>query len=335
MLAKPSLHNGADEPDQQTPKNKRMKKIILTILILQVVYSCGPQGKSQWNGDNVEKEQHINTPDTLSFNITSGNNIIFKAVLDKQDTLDLYFDTGGTELVLKHSSIKHKTSLLKGKNENYKEENYVPLEGLYSLSLNELGWEDLTIYPTTFGPKEADGHFGWNLFEDKIVELDYDQQLMILHSTFSGSLEEYSKMKIEYINTLFCVQGTINIGEKEYSNRYLFDSGFQRAVILDKDLRQKSNFPENLPTIKESRVKNAAGIEFVNKVVEIDKFCFESNCVSQVPIQLLSTPNPARFETHILGNELLKRFNTILDFQNDFVYLKPNSLMNLSYQDAS
>ena len=75
-------------------------------------------------------------------------------------------------------------------------------------------------------------------------------------------------------------------------------------------------------------------VKFVNQVVEIEKICFDKSCASQVPVQLLSTPNPARFETHILGGELLKRFNTILDFQNGFVYMKPNSLMSLPYNDA-
>lgn len=193
----------------------------------------------------------------------------------------------------------------------------------------------MTIYPSKVGPDEAAGHFGWNLFEDKIVELDYEKQLMIVHSTFSGNLEGYAKMEIEYINTLFCIRSSIQISEQEYPNRYLFDSGFQRAIVMDKDLRLKSNFPDDLPVIKESKLRNGAGTEFVNRVVVVDKVCFDKICASQVPVQLLSTPNPARFETHILGNELLKRFNTILDFQNDLVYMKPNSLMTLPYKDAS
>jgi len=157
---------------------------------------------------------------------------------------------------------------------------------------------------------------------------------MIIHSSFSESLEEYVKLEIEYINTLFCIKGNIQVGEDNFPNRYLFDTGFQRAIVMDKDLRQKSNFPDKLPVIKESVLRNSAGTKFVNRVVEVDKICFDSACANQVPVQLLSTPNPARFETHILGNELLKRFNTIFDFKNGFVYMKQNSLMKLPYKDS-
>ncbi|MEO0403471.1 MAG: hypothetical protein AAF193_01230 [Bacteroidota bacterium] len=85
--------------------------------------------------------------------------------------------------------------------------------------------------------------------------------------------------------------------------------------------------------IKESKLVNGQGTEFVNRVVNVDAFCFDQSCANQVPVQLLSTPNPAQFETHILGNELLKRFNTVLDFQSGYVYMKPNSLMSTSYSD--
>lgn len=306
-----------------------MKNLILVLLAVQMMFSCTLADKSK------TVEAVSNHPDTLAFELTNANNIIFKTVLNETDTLDLFLDTGGTDLVLKHSVIKEKTTLLDGKNENYTEENYVPLEDVHSIALGHLKWDSLTIYPTTLLPEEADGHFGWNLFEEKVVELDYEKNRMIVHTSFSGNLEEYAKMEIEYINTLFCIKGNMHVGENNYSNRYLFDSGFQRAVVLDKNLTKEAKFPDDLPVIKESRLRNSEGTEFINRVVEIDHICFDNICANQVPVQLLSTPNPARFKTHILGNELLKRFNTLLDFQNGFVYLKPNSLMNLPYKDAS
>ena len=314
-------------------KNEVFLIVILSMFSLFLCCNSAEQSQIKKN-DKPEKLANVKS-DTLHFELTEGNNILFDAVINKTDTLELFWDTGGTSLVLKHSAIKERTTLLENKNTTYKEVNYEPLEELNSLTLGNMSWDSLTIYPTSLLPEEADGHFGWNLFEGKIVELDYEKNMMIVHHTFSNSLKSYAKLEIEYINTLFCIQGEIQIGERIYSNRYLFDSGFQRAVVLDKELRKESNFPDSLPVIKESRIRNSAGTEFVNQVVEINKICFADICTNQVPVQLLSTPNPARFKTHILGNELLKRYNTVLDFQNNFVYMKPNALMNLPYKDAS
>lgn len=323
--------------------SKKILGLLLAILVhFQAIsndFSSKGFGSQKGLNEKLEYNRNKNiTPssDTLNFHITAANNIVFQAVLEGTDTLDLFFDSGGSNIVLSHSAIKEKTTLLDGKrNRKYKEENYVPLKGSYSLQLGNSTFDKLTIYPVGLIPQEADGHFGWNLFKDKIVELDYENKRMIIHSTFSGELDSYSKLEIEYINTLFCIKGSVQVGDNSYSNRYLFDLGFQRAVVMDKDLRSTSHFPDTLPVIKESVLRNSAGTKFVNRVVQVDNICFGESCTNQVPVQLLSTPNPARFETHILGGELLKRFNTVLDFQNGYVYMKPNSLMTLPYKDAS
>jgi len=313
---------------------KKQHYIIVKILQLVIILSaCLIFFQCDLSSQKTELQNTIHS-DTLSFEITDANNIIFKSVLDEKDTLDLYLDTGGTELVLKHSAIKERTSLLDGKNEDYQEVNYDPLEGVYSLSLNQLSWDSLTIYPTSLLPKEADGHFGWNLFDGKIVELDYENKWMIVHDSLPEISSSYAKMEIEYINTLFCINTQLEVAGRKFSNRYLFDTGFQRAVVMDRELRIEDDFPTDLDVLKESRLRNSEGTEFINQVVEVDKICFDTQCASKLPVQLLSTPNPARFKTHILGNELLKRFNTFLDFQDHHVYLKANNLIDEAYKDA-
>ena len=310
-----------------------MKQLWTIFLISCVLVACHSDTEKQSDHPENETTAPIRTADTLSFVLSPENNIIFDAILDGKDTLSLFFDSGGTDLVMTHESIRNRSSLLVGKNPNYEGENYDPLESPSSLSIGSLTWDELTIYPTAVGPAEADGHFGRNLFEDRIVELDYDKNIMIVHTELPAVPEGYSSHPIEYSHTLFCIQGVIRVNGQEFSDRYLFDTGFQRALLLDKTLREQSNFPTDLPVIKESKLRNSAGTEFVNQVVHIDEICFDNSCATRVPTQLLSTPNPARFETHILGNELLKRFNTILDFQNDVVYLRPNSLMGEMYRD--
>lgn len=301
----------------------------LLLLALFILNSC-----EQVNSNHQQKEISI-TRDSIPFEVSAANNIIFKCVLNEVDSIDLFFDTGGTELVMLHEAIKNNTTLLKDKNHNYKEEDFEPLEHNNTLTLGNLSWDSLSIYPVGTGPLEADGHFGWDLFENKIIELNYDKNILVTHPSLPQSLDGYAKMEIEYTHTLFCIQSQININGKSFPNRYLFDTGFQRALLLDKDLRKESNFPTDLPVIKESRLRNSEGTLFVNQVVNAHQFCFDKICTDNVPTQLFSTPNPARFKTHILGNELLKRFNTVFDFQNNYVYLKPNSLISLPYADAS
>jgi hypothetical protein len=60
--------------------------------------------------------------------------------------------------------------------------------------------------------------------------------------------------------------------------------------------------------------------------VEAPLFRLNGFPASNVPALILSNKNPVGFEINFLGNGLLKRFNMILDFKNDYLYLKPNKL---------
>ena len=308
---------------------KRDTIAALAILLTSILWGC-----TEPSANSSQTEPSIQT-DSIPFELTPANNIKFKAQLNGKDSLDLFFDTGGTELVLTFDAIRNRTSLLDDYEGEYVEEDYELLGDLNSLSMGGLSWDSLTVFPARIGPEGTDGHFGWDLFEGRIVELNYDAGVMVLHSSLPGLSSDYAKLDIEYTHTLFCIPGNLKVEGATFADRYLFDTGFQRAIVMDRELRAEENFPDSLPVIKEARLKNSKGTEFVNRVVLVDQICYGSACAKQVPVQLISTPNPARFKTHIAGNELLKRFNAVLDFQNGHVYLKANSLMDLPYADAS
>jgi hypothetical protein len=62
-------------------------------------------------------------------------------------------------------------------------------------------------------------------------------------------------------------------------------------------------------------------------------FIFGNYELKQVPIYLEC---PAEHDpgTGVLGMDLLKRFNTIIDYQNNLIWLKPNHLVNSPYKQS-
>jgi hypothetical protein len=266
--------------------------------------------------------QNPETHDTIKFTLTEFNNIKIKAVLNKADTLNLMFDSGTTGLLLTNDAIRNKTHLASNTNADN------------TLSIGNLSWDSLQVYPVELSGQGTDGRFGWDLFDGKIVEIDYDKSIFIVHSKLSGINKEYSKFNIEYTHTLFCIQGELQIKNKKYKNRFLFDNGYQRTAMLDTMLMNEQNYPRDLEVIKKVIMRNGQGKEIPVITVNNERLNLGNQELLNVPVQLMATANPARFKTHILGNEVLKRFNTILDFQNNLVYLKPNSLIGLPYKDA-
>jgi hypothetical protein len=302
---------------------------LLLCLLAIMLSACNNQKKS------ALLAAKSNVKAVIPFEISEGNNIIFKTVLNGKDTLDLFFDTGSTDIILRHAAVQTETTTLMETTESYNRADFEQFGNANTLTLENLFFDSLRVFPVGVGPEDAAGHFGWDIFKGAIVELNYDQKQLILYENMPVNLKSYVKLPLEFIKTLFCIQGNITVNDQSFSGRYLFDSGFQKALLLDKEINLKTNFPDSLPVIKESKLRNSRGDVFINKIVSVDAICFGAICAQNVPTHLLDLPNPASFETHILGNDLLKRFNTIFDFKSGFIYMKPNSLMGLPYADAS
>jgi hypothetical protein len=126
-------------------------------------------------------------------------------------------------------------------------------------------------------------------------------------------------------------KGKINIKNKSYNGQFSLDTGYQKALLLDSVLMHEQSFPKDLKLLKVNKLRNGAGDTFITKVLEL---VIVKEALYKLPVQLLNTANPVGFKIHILGNEVLKRFNTILDFKNMTIYFQKNNLFNMPYSDA-
>jgi hypothetical protein len=257
--------------------------------------------------------------DTLRFVLTAFNNLKFRAILNRTDTLNLMFDSGTTGLLLTRECMKRKIHSL----DVEKDKNILQVGGLT--------WKDMRVYPVELSGQETDGRFGWDLFDGKVVEIDYDRCLFIVHTGRPEMAGGYSKLKMDYRHNVFCIDAVLQVKNKKYKGRFLFDNGYQRTIMLDTLMMKEQHFPNDLKVIKRVIMKNGQGMDIPVITVNNEKFTIGKESFLNIPVQLMATTNPARFKTHILGNEVLKRFNTVLDFQSNLVYLKPNKLIGLPY----
>ena len=263
--------------------------------------------------------------DTIHFKLTDFNNISVQAVLNKKDTLSLLFDTGAIDFYLTKEAIK-KFLNPNGAQLTMKDiaDNYFEIENLF--------WENQQIYPIETTGQENDGMFGWNAFDGKILEIDYDRKIMLVHSKLPKMSSDYEKFQMELMKEHFCIFLDSEVNGKKYKNRYLFDTGFQKAIILDDEILKDNNLQsENFVLLNETKMINSQKQEIPFKTVLIDKLYVGKYILSKIPSQINSYNQPAGFKTNFLGNDILKRFNAIIDFQTNVVYLKPNNLYDEKY----
>ncbi|MCC9066417.1 retroviral-like aspartic protease family protein [Flavobacterium piscisymbiosum] len=264
--------------------------------------------------------------DSISMKINEQNTIYVEAVFNETDTLVLNFDTGTTELILIYNVLKNKNKI-KSATQLYN----TP----YNLKIGTNNYK-VKVYDAELTGHGTDGRFGWDLFKNKIVELNYDKNLMVVHSILPDYVEknkEFTKLNMEFIEDLLLVVSEIKQSNVVNKNVFLFDTGYQRTAMLDNDLMAQGKFPaEKMEVIKKVIMKGAQGNEIPVITSNLEMLKIGKYKLKNVPVQQTTANKPLKdINVHILGNEVLKRFNTFLDFQKNVVYLKPNHLFNDKY----
>jgi hypothetical protein len=274
---------------------------------------------------NLSRSQSI-SPDTIPFLVNKYNTNLLKIFFNRTDSLQMNFDSGATEMSLTADVLKSK---VQSKPKLY--------NTLYDIKIGQHIFKS-KIYDTQAVGHEADGLLGWDLFDGLVVELNYDNNAMVIHSNLPPQIKHnphYSGFDIHYINNRPFIECKIIQNKSSSKSLFLFDLGYQKTVMLDGDLLKANNFPsQNMEVINKTIMHGTNNNEIPVITAKLEKLEMGPFQLRNIPAQLIAQNKPMRgINIHILGNEVLKRFNTFFDFQNDVIYLMPNKSYDNSYTD--
>lgn len=275
------------------------------------------------------------TKDTIPFTLESDHYIHIKGKVNNSETLDFIFDTGASTCVLNEKGLKKVKLDLDGQSDNEGSSGFTVEQTSSSnhLEISALNWKNLSFtYIDYKGSINTDGVIGYNIFEDKVVEIDYDKSIIIIHSEIPTNTSEYAKSQLKHdLNGTF-FQATLNNGKNNFTGWYLLDTGGSLTVLVGGDYATKNNLYGTMKNIgKGNSTGNGKGF-FESEVVELPILKILNFSIPNVPIHLAASDKNFYGESGIIGNNVLKRFNVIIDYPNANLYLKPNSLMNSSFK---
>ncbi len=304
------------------------------VILLHGTDSCYTQIASAIAPEN--KKGKSTKPDTIPFTLTAFNALQVKAIVNGSDTLKLHFDVGSFDFRFTTEAILKKTSLLPNHNDVLAgkiKADYTQLKPVNTLRMGTITWQNPDMVPTGLTAHGMDGRFGWNLFEGKSVEINYDNSCLVIHPELPKRLKAYVRSELEFIQSFVCMKGNIRIGTHDYDGLFLMDTGSDQAMVLDSSWTAGYHFPkDSLKLIRSSTLKDPRGVSYETRIVLVPQVMLNGVVLEDVPAYMLSSRSPVGFEINYFGNDLLKRFNMILDFKHDAVYLKPNRLMTVAYR---
>ena len=294
------------------------------IIILNGKDSCRTRIQSPKikNFSKLKPEIH----DSIPFYVNKYNTNFMNVVFNKVDSLKMNFDTGATDVDFTNEALQKK---IKSNPKLYNTD--------YDFKIGNRNYKS-KVYDIELAGNETDGLLGWDVFDGMVVELNYDDNKMIIHSKIPKSIlndRQYSKFKIKYIKGKPFIESEITQNGIKNKSYFLFDLGYQKTVMLDNDLLTENHFPTGkMQIIKKVIMHGTGGNEVPVITANLETLKLGNFLLKSIPAQILKENKPLPgLKMHILGNEILKKFNTVLDFQNNVIYLKPNHTYDLAFTD--
>lgn len=270
----------------------------------------------------------------IPFTLTEYNNLSIKAVLNQIDTVNLMFHTAANAVTLTEEALQKITSLKFNRTDSVKSwggnDNTSRFSKSNTIQIGSLKWNNVPIWENKNSGQHTDGKFGLDLFEQKIIEIDYDKNVLIIHHVLPQKIKTYEKLKLTFENEMMFIEANSINSKNSYTNKFLIHSGYAGAVLYDDKFIAENKIAEQLSITDEKQLKDSFGNILKTKKAILPTFAIGNIKLNNVSVGFFEGAI-GRQKMSIIGGDILKRLNIIIDAKREFIYVKPNKLKNLAY----
>lgn len=308
------------------------------VLFVIALFCLSIPGKAQ--EEFVSPEAKLLT--RFPFTQLSGGIVIVRAVLDQYpDTLNFVFDTGSGGISLDSTTADFlKLPLVKTektirgiagiKNVDFTMGHTLKL-GTLEVDKLDFHINDYELLTSVYGIR-IDGIIGYSFLRRYIARLDYDNMVIEVYSPGSFKYPRGGYMLKPNFSTL-PLQTALLDDDRLIASRFIFDTGAGLSFLLSKDFVDDSVvFRKNrkfYPTQAEGLGGKRQMSVSVVKEVKLGPYKFK-----RVPVHIFEDEyNVTSYPLlgGLIGNDILRRFNVILNYPEQSIHIKPNTHYNESF----
>lgn len=276
------------------------------------------------------------------FTQISGGIVIVKAQLDNfTDSLNFVFDTGSGGISLdsitaNYLNLKFTKSdkTIRGiagiKTVEFTNDHTLKFVGLQVAHL-DFHINDYELLTSVYGIR-IDGIIGYSFLRRYIVRMDYDNLVVEVFSPGTYKYPRGGYLLKPNFSTLPLQTASIN-DDRLITSRFIFDTGAGLSFLLSKDFVEDSTvfkkgrkfYPTQAEGLGGKRQMSLA----VGKEVKIGPYKFK-----KVPIHIFEDDyNVTSYPLlgGLIGNDILRRFNVVINYPEQSIHIKPNSHYNESF----
>lgn len=272
---------------------------------------------------------------TVPFTMLTGGIIIVHALLDNfKDTLNFVFDTGSGGISLdslttayfalpKKMSDKTVRGIAGMKTVEFTYDHTLHIGGIDVEHL-DFHINDYEILTSSYGLK-IDGIMGYSFLRRYVVYIDYEKMQLDIYTPGSIKYPRGGYLLRPQFTTLPMQQASIR-DNTNITDKFYLDTGAGLCMLLNDDLVQDSSLlrakRKKFATEAEGLGGKKAMTLTVVKEVRIGPYRFRNVPVYIFDDEFNITSYPVL--GGLIGNDIMRRFNVILNYPDQQIYIKPN-----------
>lgn len=271
----------------------------------------------------------ITNADTIPFSLGLDNKTYIKAKLNNGKVVDFQFDLGTTSCILNENMTDEYKMIWDGTAEmggvsgsttvKSSKSNQIQIEGLI--------WDSVRVFSTKHTNWGCKGIIGNSVLQDKIVELNYGNNIIVIHKALPPIGKDDIKVEMQIRDGVPYIPIVIDNGSTKAKNWFMFDNGYDNCLLVDRQFAKANNLYGTMKVI--GHRSNSTNGE--TETVLVPKLFIGDYELRDVPIDLQNPNDKQPYDRMLVGNDVLKRFNVIIDYQENFIYLKANKLIGEKY----
>lgn len=253
---------------------------------------------------------------TIPFTRGDNDKIYVKGRINGSSELDVQVDLGAGGSIIKKSSVSkvsmHFDRTVRLRNSDGV--NVVPESSANRLEIAGLAWEGIGFAVADNMTWREDAIVGNALFQDKVLEIDYDRMRLAIHDEFPQLSGGWMAAEMILDGVVPYARGTLVIGDDVREGWFLLDTGAYTSILNSDRLSPTSKLAAELRQLFGGRLRGptltVVGHAFTAVNYSVRHY------------------DGDRASLGVLGNDVLKRFNLILDNRSGRAYFRPNGRMS-------
>lgn len=271
--------------------------------------------------------------DTISFSLSSYNNMLIPAKLNGQDSVTLMLHTAASDVSLIRTTTANFPNMLfedMGEGNAWGGQGNTRYSPTNTLDMGMLHWDSLGIWESERTGHFADGKIGLSLLQHPVVELDFEEEHLILYDSIPAKAGQFERISISYDGDFLFLPAQCQVGDSLLSHRFLLHSGYSGAVLFDDKFAAQHALTTQLSINDQSVLHDSYGNELITQKATLPQFKLAQTTHDSLPVSFFSG-SIARQSMSIVGADVLKRYDVIMDLEGEALYLRPNALMDMDY----